>query len=55
MLKENIGQDLLYEETSVFGPEYVSTGSITGVGPSPYIRKWYAVVTMVNDIIVKVK
>ena len=55
MLKENIGQDLLYEETSMFGSEYVSNGNITGVGPSPYLRKWYAVVTMADDKIAKVK
>ena len=54
-LKESIGQELRYEETSMFGSEYVSNGNITGVGPSPYQRKWYAVVTMTDDKIEKVK
>tara|TARA_R110000823_G_scaffold5991_1_gene23435 strand:+ start:188 stop:385 length:198 start_codon:yes stop_codon:yes gene_type:complete len=53
-LKESIGQSLSYEETTMFGVEYVSNGKLTGVGPSPYIRKWYATVTIENDKIVKV-
>jgi hypothetical protein len=53
-LKESIGQPLSYEETTMFGAEYVSNGKLTGVGPSPYIRKWYATVTIENDKIVKV-
>tara|TARA_R100001082_G_scaffold105898_1_gene78355 strand:+ start:682 stop:879 length:198 start_codon:yes stop_codon:yes gene_type:complete len=54
-LKESIGERLKYTETSVFGPEYTKDGDITGVGPSPYNRKWFATVTMKNGIIVKVK
>ena len=54
-LKESIGERLKYTETSVFGPEYTKDGDITGVGPSPYDRKWYATVTMENGIITKVK
>tara|TARA_R110000765_G_scaffold112199_1_gene204242 strand:+ start:445 stop:642 length:198 start_codon:yes stop_codon:yes gene_type:complete len=53
-LKASIGQSLSYEETTMFGVEYVSNGKLTGVGPSPYIRKWYATVTLENDKIVKV-
>ena len=53
-LKASIGQSLSYEETTMFGVEYVSNGKLTGVGPSPYIRKWYATVTIENDKIVKV-
>ena len=53
-LKESIGQPLSYEETTMFGAEYVSNGKLTGVGPSPYIRKWYATVTLEDDKIVKV-
>jgi len=54
-LKESIGERLRYTETSVSGPEYTKDGDITGVGPSPYDRKWYATVTMKNGIITKVK
>tara|TARA_R110002124_G_scaffold182184_1_gene349643 strand:+ start:199 stop:396 length:198 start_codon:yes stop_codon:yes gene_type:complete len=53
-LKASIGQSLSYEETTMFGVEYVSNGKLTGVGPSPYIRKWYATVTLEDDKIVKV-
>jgi len=53
-LKENVGKRLQYVETSMFGNEYRSTGKFTGVGPSPYVRKWYATVEMRDDIIVKV-
>ena len=53
-LKANIGQPLSYIETSMFGDEYVSNGKLTGVGPSPVERKWYATVTIENDKIVKV-
>ena len=53
-LKANIGQPLSYIETCMFGAEYVSNGELTGVGPSPYNRKWYATVTIEDDKIVKV-
>jgi len=45
---------LRYVETSMFDVEYVSNGKVTGVGPSPYVRKWFATVTIENDKIVKV-
>ncbi len=54
-LKAAIGKELRYVETSIFGPEYRSTGTFCIVGPSAYERKWFAQVTMANDIIVKVK
>ena len=54
-LKDNIGKELRYEETSIFGAEYKSNGSFCVVGPSPYVRKWYAEVTMENDLIKSVK
>jgi len=55
-LKENIGKPLRYIETSVFGPEYKPNGTFCVVGPNPYTnRKWFAEVTMKDDIIVKVK
>ena len=53
-LKASIGQELQYIETSFFGPEYVEDGTLTGVGPSPYERKWFARVTMEGGKIVKV-
>jgi len=54
-LKASVGQTLNYEETSLFGPEYKSNGSFCVVGPSPRVRKWYATVTMENDLIKKVE
>lgn len=53
-LKAAVGQKLNYEETSMFGPEYKSNGKFAVVGPSAYDRKWFAEVTMENDIIKKV-
>ena len=54
LLKESIGKPLNYVETSMFGPEYKSTGTFCVVGPSPYERKWFASVTMENGLIKKV-
>jgi hypothetical protein len=53
-LKKSVGKRLKFHETSMFGVEYVSTGSFPVVGPSAYVRKWYANVTMENDLIKKV-
>jgi len=58
-LKENIGKKLVYRETSMFGPEYVSTGTFVGAH-RPLVtglpgREFFAEVTMENDLIVKVK
>lgn len=53
-LKANVGKSLHYVETSMFGPEYKSTGKFCVVGPSPYERKWFASVTMVDGLIAKV-
>lgn len=53
-LKQNIGKSLRYEETSFFGPEYKSNGKFAVVGPSPLNRKWYAQVTMENNLIKRV-
>jgi hypothetical protein len=58
-LKENIGKQLVYKETSMFGPEYVSTGTFVGAH-RPLVtglpgREFFAEVTMENDLIVKVK
>ena len=54
LLKESVGKHLRYEETSMFGAEYKSTGQFAVVGSSAYKRDWYATVTMENDIIKKV-
>jgi hypothetical protein len=54
-LKANIGNELRYQETSMFGAEYKPNGSFCVVGPSPYDRKWYAEVFMKDGLIEKVK
>ena len=51
-LKENIGDILLYNETSIFGQEYKSNGTITGCNKK---RSWFANVIMQDDKIIKVK
>lgn len=58
-LKENIGKPLLYQETSFFGNEYKSSGTLTGSN-RPSItgikgREFFASVDIKNDIIVNVK
>jgi hypothetical protein len=54
-LKANIGNYLKYEETSMFGNEYLANGTFCVVGPSPYKRSWFASVTMQDGKIAKVK
>ena len=64
-LKESIGQSLKYEETSMFGPEFKSTGTFTGSN-RPSItgirtpkggkaREFFARITMENGLIASVK
>ena len=55
-LKACVGERLVYNETSAFGPEYPSngTGEFSVVGPSAYDRKWFARVEVKNHLIVKV-
>jgi hypothetical protein len=57
-LKAQVGQSLCYRETSVFGPEYVETGTITGAN-RPHLtgmgREFYACVTLNDGIITKVE
>ena len=58
-LKNSIGKELQYQETSWFGNEYVSTGtfvgsnrpSLTGYGK----REIFASLTMKDDLIVMVR
>ena len=54
-LKASIGKRLRYIETSMFGDEYKSNGRFCVVGPSPTSRKWFAEVTMENDLIKSVR
>jgi len=58
VLKENIGKGLNYIETSIFGPQYVGTGTLT-VANRPHItgqgREFFAQVTMKDHVIIKVK
>jgi hypothetical protein len=55
-LKESIGKQLRYIETSMFGAEYRPNTMLTVVGPSPELRKWYANVwTDADGNITKVK
>ena len=51
-LKENVGNELEYIETSFFGEEYKSTGTITGCNKK---RSWFANVIMQDDKIIKLK
>ena len=58
VLKENIGNKLKYIETSVFGPEYLDNGMLTGAN-RPHItgqgREFYAQVTMKDGLFSKVQ
>ena len=53
-LKASVGKPLRFVETSLFKAEYKGTGNFTVVGPTPYQRKWYAEIKMVNGLISKV-
>ena len=57
-LKENVGKRLDYIETSMFGPEYVNNGVLTGAN-RPHItgkgREFFANVTMKDGLIKEVK
>jgi hypothetical protein len=53
-LKASVGKQLLYTETSMFGAEFQSDGKFCVVGPSAYNRKWYATVTMKDNLIYRV-
>jgi len=57
-LKECIGQQLRYTETSMFGAEYKPDGVLTGAN-RPQItgrgREFFANVTLKNGVIVQVK
>jgi len=57
-MKACVGQPLKYQETSLFGEEYVPTGTITGAN-RPHItgigREFFAQVTMQDGLIKSVK
>lgn len=53
-LKEAVGKELDYEETSIFGEEFRANGTFAVVGPSPRKRTWFASVTMADGLISKV-
>ena len=58
-LKACVGKALAYRETSVFGPEYKSSGTFA-VAHRPALtkfpgREFFATVTMKNDLIEKVE
>jgi hypothetical protein len=58
-LKAAVGKSLCYDETSMFGPEYKSSGTFTVAGrphmSSVVKREFFATVTMENDLIKSVK
>ena len=57
-LKEHIGKPLRYIEPSMFGPQYIADGVLTGAN-RPHItgkgREFFANVTMKDGIIAGVK
>ena len=53
-LKESIGKQLNYRETSMFGLEFTPNGKFCVADGSPS-RKWFAEVWMENGLIAKVK
>lgn len=55
-LKGFVGRpaDEVFQETSMFGPEYKGDGTYPVVGPSPYVRKWYAQVTVTGGKVSRV-
>ena len=56
--KESVGSLFRYQETSMFGPEYVPTGTMT-VAHRPHMtgrgREWFGQVTVEDGIITEVK
>lgn len=57
-LKENIGQPLKYQETSIFGPQFNHNGTFTASN-RPFItkikgREFFASITMEKGLIKKV-
>jgi len=42
-------------DTSLFGTQILTNGTVYVVGPDPYNRKWYAQLTVVGGKITKIK
>jgi hypothetical protein len=57
VMKENVGQPLRYQETSMFGNQFVRTGTMTGCN-RPHLtghsREFFAQVIMQDGLIAKV-
>ena len=53
-LKEAVGKELRFTETSAFGSQYQPNGVNKLVGPTTSERKWYATVICKDGIIIKV-
>lgn len=57
-LKENIGKPLVYQETSMFGPQFKSDGKFAGAHRPAVTglpgREFFATITMANGLISKV-
>lgn len=56
-LKENIGQSLRYQETSIFGNEYSPDGDLVGCNRphmTGHAREFFAKVTLENGLITRV-
>ena len=57
-LKESVGKELHYTETSLFGPEFKANGTFTGAR-RPHLqgggREFFAQITMKDGVIAKVK
>ena len=53
-LKQAVGTRPDFIETSFFGKEFKGDDVYVVVGPDPYVRKWYATVTVVDGLIHKV-
>jgi hypothetical protein len=54
-LKAEIGKELRYAETSIFGPEYQPNGAVVVQGPHPDNLTWDAEVFLKDGRIVKVR
>ena len=57
-LKTRIGEPLNYQETSIFGAEYRTSGTLTGCN-RPHLtghkREFFASVELIDGLITKVK
>ena len=51
-LKNNVGSELDYSETSIFKDEYTENGVVIGCDVN---RKWFAKITIKNNIIERVQ